>query len=79
VKYTLFLLDQAVNEYAKAAEWYEGKADGLGERFVKAIEARLLLIQQYPERFPKRKANFRESPVQVILKLINYFLIRAGK
>jgi len=68
----LILLAEADAEYTAAAEWYETQKDGLGERFINIIQARLLLIQQYPERYPKRKGNFREAPVLIFPYTIIY-------
>lgn len=49
----LILLAEAGVEYTAAAEWYETQKDGLGERFINIIQARLLLIHQYPERYDR--------------------------
>lgn len=61
--YQLILLEEADKEYQEAALWYESNSSGLGLRFIDIIEKKLQLIQEYPERFPKRKGNFRETPV----------------
>ena len=61
--FQLLVNEAAQKEWNDAAVWYEGKQAGLGERFIKSVQIRLELISRYPERYPKRKKNFRETPV----------------
>jgi len=70
--HTLSLLDEASKEFAEAAAWYEEKSEGLGNRFIDAIQKKLLLIQQFPERYPKRKKSFREAIVKTFPYIIVY-------
>ena len=44
---------------------YEVKQTGLGDRFVSNVKTNLELISRYPERYPKRKGNFREASVGI--------------
>lgn len=75
--YQLILLEEADKEYQEAALWYEASSKGLGSRFIDIIEKKLQLIQQYPERYPKRKGNFRGTPVKVFPYLIIYTFYKA--
>jgi hypothetical protein len=61
----LFLTEAANKEFEEASQWYEEQSEGLGKRFVLVTQAKLLLIQTYPERYPKRHLNFRETILHV--------------
>lgn len=61
--FELLINEAAQKEWDDAAAWYEDKQTGLGERFIKSVKIKLELISRYPERYPKRKGNFRETPV----------------
>lgn len=64
--FQLLINEAAQKEWDSAAAWYEDKQTGLGERFIKSVKIKLELISRYPERYPKRKGNFRETPVGLI-------------
>lgn len=66
------LLEEADKEYKEAAQWYEEKSNRLGFRFIDIIETKIKAIQVHPERYPKRKANFREAPVKIFPYIIVY-------
>ena len=70
--YQLILLEEADKEYQEAAQWYESNSKDLGFRFIDIIEKKLQIIQEYPERFPKRNGNFRETPVKIFPYIIVY-------
>ncbi len=63
--YKLIINEEAQKEFEEAAAWYEEQQTGLGGRFVNVIRTKLELIAEYPERYPKRKRNFREAPVTI--------------
>ena len=71
--YTLTLLEEAGKEFAEAAQWYEEKSKGLSDRFIDTIQKKLQLIQQFPERYPKRRKIFRETVVKTFPFIIIYF------
>ncbi len=70
--HSLILLEGATKEFADAANWYEEKSEGLGEKFIDTIQRKLKLIQQFPERYPRRKKNFREAVVKTFPYIIVY-------
>ena len=70
--YTIKLLEETDKEFSEAAAWYEEQSTGLGIRFINVIQNKLNLIAQYPERYPKRKGNFRETPVKTFPYIIVY-------
>jgi plasmid stabilization system protein ParE len=70
--YSIKLLEEADKEFTEAAVWYEEQSEGLGTRFINVIQNKLNLIAQFPERYSKRKGNFREAPVKTFPYLIVY-------
>jgi len=70
--YTLSFLEEASKEFTEASLWYEEQSNGLGDRFIDTIQRKLQLIQQFPERYPKRKKNFREAIVKTFPYIIIY-------
>ncbi len=70
--YTLSILEEASKEFTEAAQWYEQKSEGLGYRFIETIQRKLQLIQQFPERYPRRRKNFRETVVKTFPFIIVY-------
>ncbi len=70
--YNIKLLEEADKEFSNAAVWYEKQSPGLGARFISVIKNKLNLIAKYPERYPKRKGNFRETPIKTFPYIIVY-------
>jgi plasmid stabilization system protein ParE len=54
----------AYKEYIEAYEWYEAKKDGLGGRFMNAVENRVKQITEHPEYYSKKHGNFRQAKVE---------------
>jgi plasmid stabilization system protein ParE len=79
LSFRLTLSEKADKDLTEASVWYERKAEGLGTRFKEVIGRKLRLIEQYPERYPVRKANFREAPVRIFPYLIIYKLYQRKK
>ena len=50
---------QALEELFQAAEYYESKIDGLGERFLDEIEISVADISESPDRWPYFVLNIR--------------------
>jgi plasmid stabilization system protein ParE len=69
---TILILEKADRELTEAALWYEEQSPGLGNRFIKMVEKKLELIVGYPDRYPKRKGNFREALVNIFPYIIVY-------
>jgi hypothetical protein len=57
--HTLKFLEDARLEFQEAAEWYESRSEGLGERFRDSINRKIEAIKKSPERYPKKKNDFR--------------------
>lgn len=62
--YSYRVHELAYKEYIDAYEWYEDKSDGLGSRFMNAVEKRLKQIAEHPEYYSKKRGNFREAKVE---------------
>jgi plasmid stabilization system protein ParE len=79
VAYQLVINEKAQEEFETAVAWYEQQQKNLGERFINIIQAKLELIAIYPERYPKRKNNFREAPVRIFPFIIVYTIYKKDK
>jgi hypothetical protein len=58
--YSVILSSRTQKEIAQSWDWYEDRQQGLGDRFIKEILAKIKLIEQYPERYPTRYKSYRE-------------------
>jgi mRNA-degrading endonuclease RelE of RelBE toxin-antitoxin system len=68
----LIFLEDAQKEFQQSAEWYEEKMDNLGIRFQDAVHERIENLKWHPKRYPKRKNNFRVSPLKSFPFVIVY-------
>lgn len=66
MSYRIIFHPEADKEYRESFLWYETNEKNLGYKFEIAVEEKINVIANYPERFPKRKGNYREA-------LINHF------
>jgi plasmid stabilization system protein ParE len=62
--YSFSISSSAIDDITDASEWYDNKSEGLGEQLRQSIYSKFDLIEQYPERYPKRRGNFRETPLK---------------
>src|ERR1035437_4049752 len=69
---SIIYLSKAQKEFDESLEFYEERAIGLGIRFEFQLKEKLIIISKYPERYRKRKGNFRETIVKGFLFLIIY-------
>ena len=61
---------EAALDVAEAYDWYESREPGLGEDFLRCVEACALMIQRHPQMFPVavdefRRALIRRFPVEI--------------
>lgn len=73
--YLLIFHPVADKEYSEAYQWYEERLEGLGDRFLKAVEEQLARIILKPLLFPKKKGVFRETktdtfPYMIVFKVL---------
>jgi len=67
VTYTVRLAPAALEELDAAARWYEERRDGLGARFVDAVEATARVTTRWPEAgspITASSGDFRRAPVR---------------
>jgi plasmid stabilization system protein ParE len=55
---------EAEEEIADAYNWYEAREPGLGEDFLRCVEACVLTIQRHPELYPTAVDEFRRALVR---------------
>ena len=55
---------EADNEVADAYNWYESREPGLGEEFLRCMEACLQVVQRHPFAYPVAVDEFRSAPVR---------------
>lgn len=72
MSYTAILNPRARKELLKAWVWYEKKMFGLGDRFENEVYNRIKQIERTPERYPKKRSNFRETKIKTFPYLIIY-------
>lgn len=53
----------ALEEMEESYLWYEERSEGLGNRFLAAIQKRFEIITSTPELYAKRKGQYREAMV----------------
>ena len=55
---------EAEDDVAQSYEWYEIQEPGLGEEFLRCIEACVSGIQRHPEMYPVAIDEFRRAPIR---------------
>jgi plasmid stabilization system protein ParE len=69
----------AQKELQDTFQWYEKRSTGLGVRFIKAVNERLNELSNYPERYAKRTAEFREVTTNIFPYIIIYEFLQKEK
>jgi plasmid stabilization system protein ParE len=67
---------EADDDIAEAYNWYESREPGLGEEFLRCLEARILTIQRQPEIYRAavdefRRAFMRRFPYEIFYEPTN--------
>jgi plasmid stabilization system protein ParE len=68
----ILFLDRATSDIKIAHDWYEEQQEGLGKRFKKAVEERVVEISKFPFAFPQKHKIVREAVVPVFPYIIIY-------
>lgn len=55
---------EAENDVAHSYDWYESREPGLGEDFLRCVEAALQGIQRHPLMYPIAADEFRRAPLR---------------
>ena len=71
---------EADDDIAESYDWYESREPGLGEDFLRCVEACVLGIQRHPELFPVavdefRRALIRRFPFEIFYEVTDDSLI----
>jgi plasmid stabilization system protein ParE len=70
-EYHVIFTQKANEEIIESYLWYDEQSKGLGERFVKSIEATVKTIKRSPDGFTKT-LNYRQVPVKKFPFVIVY-------
>lgn len=68
----LVISKRAEREILSSYTYYEQTRNGLGERFIKAIELKLNEITLHPKRYPLKQGQYRETMIAIFPILIIY-------
>ncbi|MEO6455204.1 MAG: type II toxin-antitoxin system RelE/ParE family toxin [Ginsengibacter sp.] len=79
MKYRIELHNGAQKELAEAFHWYEKRSIGLGVRFIQTVNKKLSELSKYPERYAKRKAEFREVSIPPFPYILIYEFLTEEK
>jgi plasmid stabilization system protein ParE len=55
---------EADDDVVGAYDWYESREPGLGEDFLRSVEACVRGIQRHPEMYPAAIDEFRRAPIR---------------
>ena len=55
---------EADDDVAGSYDWYESREPGLGEDFLRSVEACVRGIQRHPEMYPAAIDEFRRAPIR---------------
>jgi plasmid stabilization system protein ParE len=72
----IIFTSEADDDIAEAYNWYESREPGLGEEFLRCLEARILTIQRQPEIYRVavdefRRAFMRRFPYEIFYEPTN--------
>jgi len=62
----------ALADVEDAQQWYDGKREGLGQDFLRALDAALARVLANPDQFPVRYTHFRRLLVRKFSYVIYY-------
>ncbi len=74
MKRALILRPSARKDIADGDKWYEGKSQGLGDRFLLEVQRCLGYILANPSGFQRVHEQFRQAPLKVFPYVIVYRL-----
>ncbi|MGI8951700.1 MAG: type II toxin-antitoxin system RelE/ParE family toxin [Chitinophagaceae bacterium] len=77
--YKIELHPEAIKEMKESYLWYEQRSENLGKRFISAVDKRLDEIADHPERYSKRKVNYREARTEIFPYIIIYEILEKEK
>ena len=63
IEYVIYTGD-ADDDVAESYDWYESREPGLGEDFLRSVEACVLAIQRHPHLYPVAVDGFRRALIR---------------
>ncbi len=72
MNYKITLHPEAIIELTASYQWYEERREGLGIRFMDAVGKGLHELSEHPERYVKKKNNYREIKIETFPYVIIY-------
>jgi mRNA-degrading endonuclease RelE of RelBE toxin-antitoxin system len=79
MSYTIELHPEAIEELKDSYQWYEERVDGLGIKFIASVNKQLNVIAAHPERYPKKKGNYRETRIDIFPYIVIYEVLKTKK
>lgn len=79
MSYTLQLTLAAQDDLTEAVSWYDEKSEALGDRFLEAVHATFLLLEQHPSSYQKRFKNVRQILIKQFPFALHYLLEEPSK
>ena len=74
----LFVKRAARREIAEGFRWYEERSPGLGQEFLRAVEATLARIEREPELYPFAIDDIRKAPLHRFPYVTYYVVLPRG-
>ena len=65
------LTPEAEADIDEAIAWYDGRGQGLGDEFLRCVDARIALMERFPKAFPFVHRNIR----RVLVRRFPYYLV----
>jgi len=72
MSYSIVFHPEADKEYRESFLWYDEKSKASGYRFETLVNEKVELIIDNPERYPKRRGQYREALVENFPYVIVY-------
>ena len=60
----IIIRPQALNDIEESFNWYEARLEGLGQKFIKTVDGKLLSIQSNLLKYPKKHKNIRIALIE---------------
>lgn len=74
MNYEVLLRPEAEADIGESYRWYEGQVDGLGEEFLRAVDACISLIQRNPSAYAPIHQDVRRALVRKFPFGVFYFV-----
>lgn len=76
MSYQIELHPEAVSELEDAYQWYELRSEGLGKRFMSAVNKQMQELALSPENHAKKKGNHRAAAIATFPYVIVYEILK---